>query len=59
MTLFLAIRYFAGEIIGKLLEIEPRKWHRPRVIDSWKNRERVLHFRTKYDEFDWTHLLVQ
>ncbi|KAJ7857614.1 CwfJ C-terminus 1-domain-containing protein-like protein [Mycena olivaceomarginata] len=26
-------RYFAGEIIGNVLELEPRKWRRPKRID--------------------------
>ncbi|KAJ7202788.1 CwfJ C-terminus 1-domain-containing protein-like protein [Mycena pura] len=50
-------RYFAGEIIGNVLELEPRKWRRPKRIDSWSNKERVAQFKKKYDKFDWTGMI--
>lgn len=50
-------RYFAAEIIGNLLEVEPRRWRRPRRIDFRQNKERVAKFRKKYDRYDWTGLL--
>ncbi|KAL0954774.1 hypothetical protein HGRIS_003724 [Hohenbuehelia grisea] len=49
--------YFAGEIIGNLLDLEPRKWRRPRRIDSRSNKERVAQFRKTYDKFDWTGMI--
>ncbi|KAJ7644275.1 CwfJ C-terminus 1-domain-containing protein-like protein [Roridomyces roridus] len=49
--------YFAGEIIGNVLELEPRKWRRPKRIDFWSNKERVSQFRKKYDKFDWTGMI--
>ncbi|KAJ7645525.1 CwfJ C-terminus 1-domain-containing protein-like protein [Mycena polygramma] len=52
-------RYFAGEIIGNVLELEPRKWRRPKRIDFRSNKERVSEFKKKYDKFDWTGMIGQ
>ncbi|KAJ7505481.1 CwfJ C-terminus 1-domain-containing protein-like protein [Mycena galericulata] len=51
--------YFAGEIIGNVLELEPRKWRRPKRIDFRSNKERVAEFKKKYDKFDWTGMIGQ
>jgi len=50
-------RYFAGEIIGNLLELEPRRWRRPRRVDFGRNKERVANFKKQFDRFDWTGLV--
>ncbi|TFK40716.1 CwfJ C-terminus 1-domain-containing protein-like protein [Crucibulum laeve] len=50
-------KYFAGEIIGNVLELEPRKWRRPRKIDFRSNKDRVAAFKKKYDKFDWTGMI--
>ncbi|KAG8982810.1 hypothetical protein FRB90_006539 [Tulasnella sp. 427] len=50
-------RYFAAEIIGNQLDVEPRRWMRPRKMDLKQNRERVAKFKSKYEKFDWTHLI--
>jgi Protein similar to CwfJ C-terminus 2 len=50
-------RYFAGEIIGNLLELEPRRWRRPRRLDFGRNKERVASFRKRFDRFNWTGLI--
>ncbi|KAJ7601069.1 CwfJ C-terminus 1-domain-containing protein-like protein [Mycena floridula] len=50
-------RYFAAEIIGNVLEIEARKWRRPKRIDFRMNKERVAKFKKSYSKFDWTHLI--
>jgi Protein similar to CwfJ C-terminus 2 len=47
-------RYFAGEIIGNILELEPRRWRRPRRLDFGRNKERVEKFKRGFDRFDWT-----
>ncbi|KAI0279233.1 CwfJ C-terminus 1-domain-containing protein-like protein [Russula aff. rugulosa BPL654] len=47
-------RYFAGEIIGNLLDLEPRRWRRPRRLDFGRNKERVAGFKKRFDRFDWT-----
>ncbi|KAF8208746.1 CwfJ C-terminus 1-domain-containing protein-like protein [Mycena galopus ATCC 62051] len=52
-------KYFAGEIIGNVLELEPRKWRRPKRIDFRSNKERVVDFKKKYDKFDWTGMIGQ
>lgn len=49
--------YFAGEIIGNVLDLEPRRWRRPRRIDLHSNKERVKEFKKKYDKFDWTGMI--
>ncbi|KAG8908410.1 hypothetical protein FRB99_006615 [Tulasnella sp. 403] len=50
-------RYFAAEIIGNQLDVEPRKWRRPRRMDLRANKERVAKFNKKYAKYDWTHLI--
>jgi hypothetical protein len=50
-------RYFAAEIIGNILELEPRRWRRPRREDLRMNEKRVQVFREKFDKFDWTKML--
>ncbi|KAG0660244.1 hypothetical protein C6P46_004698 [Rhodotorula mucilaginosa] len=52
-------RYFAHEIIGNLLSLEPRKWRKPRRLDRRENKARVADFRKKYDRYDWTKMLAQ
>jgi hypothetical protein len=50
-------RYFAGEIIGNLLELEPRRWRRPRRVD-WREQKNVVEdFKKKYLPFDWTGMI--
>ncbi|KAF8895271.1 CwfJ C-terminus 1-domain-containing protein-like protein [Infundibulicybe gibba] len=49
--------YFAGEIIGNVLEIETRRWRRPRRVDFRSNKERVARFKKGYDQFDWTGMI--
>ncbi|KAL5520023.1 hypothetical protein ACEPAG_1683 [Sanghuangporus baumii] len=50
-------KYFAAEIIGNVLDLEPRRWRRPRRIDFRFNKERVSKFKKKYDKFDWTGMI--
>ncbi|KAF8517376.1 CwfJ C-terminus 1-domain-containing protein-like protein [Hysterangium stoloniferum] len=50
-------RYFATEIIGNQLDIEPRRWRRPRRIDFRSNKERVSAFQDKYSKYDWTGMI--
>ncbi|OBZ68794.1 Pre-mRNA-splicing factor cwf19 [Grifola frondosa] len=40
-------RWFAGEIIGNLLDLEPRRWRRARRIDFHQNKDRVARFKKK------------
>ncbi|KAF9464145.1 CwfJ C-terminus 1-domain-containing protein-like protein [Collybia nuda] len=49
--------YFAGEIVGNILELEVRRWRRPKRIDFRSNKERVAHFKKKFDKFDWTGMI--
>ncbi|KAI0075064.1 hypothetical protein K474DRAFT_1664650 [Panus rudis PR-1116 ss-1] len=52
-------KYFVAEIIGNLLDLEPRKWRRPRRIDFHHNKDRVAKFKKGYDKFDWTPMIQQ
>ncbi|EIM85864.1 uncharacterized protein STEHIDRAFT_147469 [Stereum hirsutum FP-91666 SS1] len=47
-------RYFAGEIIGNVLELEARRWRHPRRVDFRQNQRRVSEFKKRFDAFDWT-----
>jgi len=49
--------YFAGEIVGNVLDTEPRRWRRPRRINFRDNKDRVAKFKQKYDKFDWTGMI--
>ncbi|PPQ99199.1 hypothetical protein CVT26_014122 [Gymnopilus dilepis] len=49
--------YFATEIIGNVLDLEPRKWRRPKRVDLRRNIDRVAEFKKKYDKFDWTGMI--
>jgi hypothetical protein len=57
LVMLMSYRYFAGEIIGNVLELEPRRWRRPRRVDFGKNKERVARFKKDYERFDWTGLI--
>lgn len=50
-------RWFAGEIIGNVLDIEARRWRRPRKVDFVRNKQRVDGFRKKYAKYDWTGMI--
>ncbi|MBW0507806.1 hypothetical protein O181_047521 [Austropuccinia psidii MF-1] len=52
-------RYFAAEIIGNLLQLEPRKWRKPKRIDFKLKDKRVNFFLNTigYSKFDWTGLI--
>ena len=50
-------RYFAGEIIGSVLELEPRRWRRPKRISPASQQDRVKGYRAKYKKYDWTGML--
>jgi len=51
------VRYFAAEIIGNLMDTEPRRWRRPRKVDFRHNKDRIAQFRKKYGKFDWTGMI--
>jgi len=50
-------KYFAAEILGNLLDVEPRKWRRPKKMDLKGNKQRVAKFNATYSKYDWTHLI--
>ncbi|KAL7423725.1 Pre-mRNA-splicing factor cwf19 [Cryptotrichosporon argae] len=46
--------YFAGEIIGSQLDLEPRRWRNPRKIDFARNTERARALGTQFQPYNWT-----
>ncbi|CAO1638457.1 unnamed protein product [Sympodiomycopsis kandeliae] len=50
-------RYFAAEVIGGLLDIEPRMWMRPRRVDHKRGAEMLAKYKKEWDPFDWTKML--
>ncbi|KAG8214741.1 CwfJ C-terminus 1-domain-containing protein-like protein [Butyriboletus roseoflavus] len=50
-------KYFAGEIIGNVMEVEPRRWRRPKRMDRRHHKDRIDDFKKKYDKYDWTGLI--
>ena len=53
------IRNFAAEIIGNMLGLEPRKWRKPRKMDTALNKERARALGEKFQPFNWTVQLQQ
>jgi len=51
--------YFAAEIVGTLLDLEPRQWRKPRRLSSEEERTRTTAFKKQWQPFDWTRLLAQ
>ncbi|WVQ86961.1 hypothetical protein IAS59_000680 [Cryptococcus gattii] len=47
-------RYFAQEVIGNILGLEPRKWRRPRKMDVALNKERARKLGTLFQPYNWT-----
>ncbi|ORX35345.1 CwfJ C-terminus 1-domain-containing protein-like protein [Kockovaella imperatae] len=52
-------KYFAAEIVGNLLGLEPRKWRKPRRMDIALNKERARALGTKFQPYNWTTQLAQ
>ncbi|PWN52433.1 hypothetical protein IE53DRAFT_340599 [Violaceomyces palustris] len=52
-------RTFAAEIIGNQLDLEPRRWRKPRRIHSGtkQDEDRLRNFKARWDSFDWTKML--
>jgi len=50
-------RYFAAEIIGNVLDLEPRRWRHPRRMDRAANRGRASSFKARYTKYDWTGMI--
>lgn len=50
-------RYFAAEIIGNVLEVDQRRWRRPKRLDSRISKDRISQFKKKYDKYDWTGMI--
>jgi hypothetical protein len=47
-------RYFAQEIIGNMLGLEPRLWRKPRRVDPKLNQARKARLGNKFQPFNWT-----
>ncbi|KZO92712.1 hypothetical protein CALVIDRAFT_301645 [Calocera viscosa TUFC12733] len=45
---------FAAEIVGNMLDIEPRRWMHPRRVDYSMNAQRAKSFGKLYAKWDWT-----
>ncbi|TIA99398.1 hypothetical protein E3P92_02420 [Wallemia ichthyophaga] len=52
-------RYFAAEVIGNVLELEPKLWRRPRRLHGQEKSNAVEKFKKLYLEYDWTKMLRQ
>ncbi|KAF9061187.1 CwfJ C-terminus 1-domain-containing protein-like protein [Rhodocollybia butyracea] len=51
-------RYFAAEIIGNVLGLEPRRWRRPRkILGGTRDKDRVGGWKGWYDKYDWTGMI--
>lgn len=50
----LTSRYFAAEVIGNLIGVEPRKYMRPARVDRALNKERARELGTRFQPYNWT-----
>ena len=46
---------FAHEILGTMLDLEPRRWRRPKRVA--RSSQQVEAFRVAWEPFDWTRAL--
>lgn len=51
--------YFAAEVVGNVLDLEPRRWRKPRRMASHEQQKRLNDFRKRWEPFDWTKMLDQ
>jgi hypothetical protein len=52
-------RYFAAEIIGNLLDLEPIKWRKPKKLDYGLNQQRAAKLGQWFQPYNWTTQLQQ
>jgi hypothetical protein len=52
-------RYFAAEIIGNMLSVEPRRWRRPQKLDYALNKTRASKLGNMFQPYNWTLELQQ
>ncbi|PWN37348.1 uncharacterized protein FA14DRAFT_159439 [Meira miltonrushii] len=50
-------QWFACEIIGTLLDYEPKRWRKPRRLQSDELQNLLKSFRSQWTPFDWTKML--
>ena len=46
--------YFGKEILGGMLDLEPRRWRKPRRENFEEHKKKVLQFGEWWEPFDWT-----
>lgn len=46
--------YFGKEILGGMLDLEPRRWRKPRRENFEEHKKKVLQFAEWWEPFDWT-----
>jgi len=51
--------WFAAEIIGNLLELEPRRWRKPRRLHVSEQEMQLTTFQQAWKPFDWTVMIGQ
>jgi hypothetical protein len=49
--------WFGQEIIGKMLDLSPEKWRKPRRATLIEDADRSQWFRSRWSAYDWTRLL--
>ncbi|KAN0061688.1 Pre-mRNA-splicing factor cwf19 [Thecaphora frezii] len=50
-------KWFAAEIIGNQLDLEPRRWRKPKRLDKAASAKRLERFREMWTPVDWTKML--
>lgn len=52
-------QWFAGEIIGTLLDYEPKRWRKPKRLQDDEVQRLLIAFRSHWSQFDWTKMLEE
>lgn len=52
-------KWFAAEVIGSILDFEPRQWRKPHRIHTQQRKTALERFKKDWDRFDWTIMLQQ
>ncbi|MCO5569442.1 hypothetical protein L7F22_023154 [Adiantum nelumboides] len=51
--------YFAAEVVGNVLDLEPGRWRKPRRMQAHEQKQRLHDFKKEWEPFDWTKMLDQ
>ena len=51
--------FFLQEILGGMLDLEPRRWRKPRMEKFEEQRKKVLEFSEWWKDYNWTDKIMK